>query len=92
MTLRHIGHQEPFFSLGQLPTADAQAAIRYANGLYTIVGDRLQLQFDGERVVASPCLAKGSPARWNSSRPSATLCGACRPPSSNTPTTWSRAA
>ena len=52
-TLLHIGYDKPFFSIGQLQVGAEQGAIWYANGLYTITSDRMQLQFDGERMVGT---------------------------------------
>jgi phosphoglycerol transferase MdoB-like AlkP superfamily enzyme len=61
--LLNIGYEKPFFSFGQVPVGNGamHGAIWYANGLYTITSDRMQLQFDGEQVVGTKLLAEFAP-------------------------------
>lgn len=60
-TLNLIRNNNPFFSFGQnsMDASNSATAIWYANGLYTITSERMQLQFDGERVVGSTMLGEG---------------------------------
>jgi phosphoglycerol transferase MdoB-like AlkP superfamily enzyme len=61
-TLKIIGYEKPFFSFGQLPAVSDHGAIWYANGLYTITSDRMQLQFDGDRIVGSTVIGESFPS------------------------------
>lgn len=58
--LLNTGYAKPFFSFGQVPVGNGamHGAIWYANGLYTITSDRMQLQFDGDQVVGTTLIAE----------------------------------
>lgn len=52
MVLQLAGHRKPFFSFGHSPLwPGPRYAVMASNGLYGIIGDRQQLQFDGEQVI-----------------------------------------
>jgi len=50
-----LGHTKPFFSFGHtaLRPDHPDAAVMAANGLYFLVGDSLQVVYDGERALPS---------------------------------------
>ena len=55
-----IGHDSPFFSFGHsaLRAQSPPYAIVTSNGVYNIIGDRVQVQFDGEQVLGARSLVE----------------------------------